>query len=144
MKECGAEFGVSGREAFIGESLDWLSEISKAGRLDQGVVDYYGKEMGEVLGRIAPISTKINRAGEMAAHAAMAADSVLPALSDDAAVAATAVVSSGEAVISGTRAIRIGADKISSAAVASAGRNATASRIISGMKTAMRVAGVAK
>jgi hypothetical protein len=144
LTECGAEFGVSGKEAFIGESVDWLSEISKAGYLNQEAVDYYSREMGEVLGKLAPISTEINRAGEMAAHAAMAADSVLPALSDDAAVAATAVVSSGEAFISGTRAIRMGADKISSAAVAGAGRSSTASKIISGMKTAMKVTGVVK
>jgi len=144
LKECGAAFGISGKEAFIGESIDYLSEVSRAGNLSQEAVNYYTKEMGEVVGKLAPISKEVNRAGEMAAHAAMTADSVLPALSDDAAAAATAVVSSGEAFMSGTRAIKISADKISSAAVASAGRNATASRIISGMKTAMRVAGVAK
>lgn len=111
--------------------------------------DYYAKEMGELLGRMPP-----NRSAEIAAHAAMTTESMLPALSDDASSAASAVIKSarvgaGDVVAEITsntvRPIMISkAESFAGSAITRAGRSSTTSRIISGMQSAMKIAGIVK
>jgi len=132
-----------GIESLIGKNIDDMT--TKIGTKE---TDYYAREMGELLGRL-----PINRSGELAAHAAMTTESILPSLADDASGAASAVLRSAQSggaeligEIAGT--IRpVSITKVGPAAgraVTTASRVPTSSRIISGMQSAMRVAGIVK
>lgn len=126
-------------EGIVGYTMDH-------GKLSTSDVDYYAREMGELLGKLPS-----NRSAEIAAHAAMTSESMLPALSNDASSAAFAVIESarsGTADIAAeitsnvVRPVMISrSEPLAGAAVASASRSSTTSRIISGVQTAMKVVG---
>lgn len=101
----------------------------------------YLKEMAGLLG--------INRTAELAAHETMTKTSMLPALVEDASVAASSVL---DAAVIGSTTIERPVDRIVfgagrkplGRAITTAGRSSTTSKIISGVQTAMKVAGIVK
>jgi hypothetical protein len=125
--------------------VEWTMDTIK-GKYGQEEIDYYAREMGEMLAGM-----PINRSGEIAAQASMTNPSILSDLLDDALGASSAVLKSAESTekqivgtISGrmTRPITISAtQEAAGAAIVRASRSSTTSRIISGMKSAMKVVG---
>jgi hypothetical protein len=125
--------------------VEWTMDTIK-GKYGQEAIDYYAREMGEMLAGM-----PINRSGEIAAQASMTNPSILSDLLDDALGASSAVLKSAESTekqivgtISGrmTRPITISAtQEAAGAAIVRASRSSTTSRIISGMKSAMKVVG---
>lgn len=101
----------------------------------------YLKEMASFLG--------IDRTAELAAHGTMSRASMLPALAEDASVAASSVLDAAK--IASTT-IERPVDRIMfdagrrplGRAITTAGRSSTTSKIISGVQTAMKVAGIVK
>jgi len=101
----------------------------------------YLKEMAGLLG--------IDRTAELAAHGTMSRASMLPALAEDASVAASSVLDAAK--IASTT-IERPVDRIVfgagrrplGRAITAAGKSSTTSKIISGVQTAMKVAGIVK
>jgi ABC-type tungstate transport system substrate-binding protein len=98
--------------------------------------------------------TVLDRSGEIAAHASITTETVLPSLSNDASTAALSVLQSVKnteteiaGVINSSLVRPIIISNTEQAVGAAAGRAAgssTASRIISGVRTAMKIAGTVK
>lgn len=126
---------------------------SLIGRIERGAIRVgktaqakkYVEKMGDLIG--------VGRSAELTAHAAMSKTSILPALAEDANIAASSVVESvsdlAEIASTATRKsvnrILIGAGrKPSGSAVIAAARSSTSSKIISGVKTAMKLVGTAR
>jgi hypothetical protein len=149
------------------EGLVELTMNSIEKKYGQEAADYYAREMGEMLGRM-PIDrsreiaaqasmateTVLDRSGEIAAHASITTETVLPSLSNDASTAALSVLQSVKnteteiaGVINSSLVRPIIISNTEQAVGAAAGRAAgssTASRIISGVRTAMKIAGTVK
>jgi len=110
-----------------------MIEDVSLGIKSQKEADFYSKAMSPLLNK----SNPINKAGEIAAHAAMTTESAIDSLLDDASKAATAVLDSAVSTSKEglTRASKRGI-RITS--------GTTAENIISGVQTAMKVAGIIK
>lgn len=134
---------TGGIESMIDSTMQSITE-----KFGEEGADYYAREVGKMLGGM-----PLDRSGELAAHAAMTTESILPSLADDASGAVSAVLKSSQnssvemlgEIVGTTRPISI--PKISSAAgkaVTTASKTSTSSRIISGMQSAMKIAGIVK
>jgi len=120
------------------ESLIRLSENKIIDDVSLGIksqkqADFYSRAMSRLLNR----SNPIDKAGEIAAHAAMTTESSIDSLADDASKAATAVIDSAVSTSKGAlaRASKRGI-RITS--------GTTVENIIAGTKQAMKIAGIVK
>lgn len=134
---------TGGIESLIESTMDSITK-----NVGEEGADYYAREIGEMLG-----ARSLDRSGELAAHAAMTTESILPSLSDDASNAVSAVLRSAQGGATeslgkiGSTVRPISISKVGSAAgraVTNASRTSTSSRIISGMQSAMKIAGIVK